>query len=112
MDHRQVIESWPDFDNIRLIFLDVRGHGFTGPTTPDTPTLQHIGQDMLELFEHLGQIPTIMRSISLGASITREVNRHLEVEQLIVCHPAFVPDGDASHFDVFRRLQDILQSQP
>ena len=112
MDHRQVIEIWPDLDNTRLICLDVRGHGFTEPTTPDTLTLQHTGQDMFELFEHLGQIPTIVGGISLGAAITMELTKHLEVEQLIVCRPAFEPDGDTSHFDVFRRLRDILQSQP
>ena len=67
---------------------------------------------MLELFEHLGQTPTIVGGISLGAAITMELTKHLEVEQLIVCRPAFAPDGDTSHFDVFRRLRDILQSQP
>ena len=41
-----------------------------------------------------------------------ELTEHLEVEQLIVCSVAFASDGDTSHFDVFRRLQDILQSQP
>lgn len=41
-----------------------------------------------------------------------ELTKHLEVEQLIVCRPAFAPHGDTSHFDVFRRLRDILRSQP
>ncbi len=112
MDHRQVIEIWPDLDNIRLICLDVRGHGFTGLTTPDTLTLEHAVQDLLALFEHLGQPPTIVGGISLGAAITMELTKHLEIEQLIVCRPAFAPDSDTSHFDIFRRLQDIMQSKP
>ena len=65
MDHRQVIEIWPSLDNIRLICLDVRGHGFTELATPDTLTLQHTVQDLLELFEYLGQTPTVVGGISL-----------------------------------------------
>lgn len=112
MDHRQVIEIWPNLDNIRLICLDVRGHGFTELATPHTLTLQHTVQDLLALFEHLGQTPTVMGGISLGAAITMELTKHLEIEQLIVCRPAFAPDSDTSHFDVFRRLRDIMQSEP
>ena len=112
MDHRQVMEIWPNLDNIRLICLDVRGHGFTELATPDTLTLQHTVQDLLALFEHLGQTPTVMGGISLGAAITMELTKHLEIEQLIVCRPAFAPDSDTSHFDVFRRLRDIMQSEP
>ena len=112
MDHRQVIEIWPDLDNIRLICLDVRGHGFTELATPDTLTLQHTVQDLLALFEHLGQTPTVMGGISLGAAITMELTKYLEIEQLIMCRPAFAPDSDTSHFDVFRRLRDIMQSEP
>ena len=112
MDHRQVIEIWPDLDNIRLICLDVRGHGFTELAAPDTLTLQHTVRDLLALFEHLGQTPTIVGGISLGAAITMELTKHLKIEQLIVCRPAFAPDSDTSHFDVFRRLRDIMQSEP
>ncbi len=112
MDHRQVIEIWPDLDNIRLICLDVRGHGFTELAAPDTLTLQHTVRDLLALFEHLGQTPTIVGGISLGAAITMELTKHLKIEQLIVCRPAFAPDSDTSHFDVFRRLRDIIQSEP
>ena len=112
MDHRQVIEIWPNLDNIRLICLDVRGHGFTELATPHTLTLQHTVQDLLALFEHLGQTPTVMGGISLGAAITMELTKHLEIEQLIMCRPAFAPDSDTSHFDVFRRLRDIMQSEP
>jgi len=112
MDHRQVIEIWPDLDDVRLICLDVRGHGFTELATPDTLTLQHTIQDLRALFEHLGQTPTIAGGISLGAAITMELTKSLEIEQLIVCRPAFAPDGDTSHFDVFRRLRDIMQSEP
>ena len=112
MDHRQVIEIWPNLDNIRLICLDVRGHGFTELATPDTLTLQHTVQDLLALFEHLGQTPTVMGGISLGAAITMELTKYLGIEQLIVCRPAFAPDSDTSHFDVFRRLRDIMQSEP
>ena len=112
MDHRQVIEIWPNLDNIRLICLDVRGHGFTELATPDTLTLQHTVQDLLALFEHLGQTPTVMGGISLGAAITMELTKYLEIEQLILCRPAFAPDSDTSHFDVFRRLRDIMQSEP
>lgn len=112
MDHRQVIEIWPDLDKTRLICLDVRGHGFTELASPDTLTIQHTVRDLLALFEHLGQTPTIVGGISLGAAITMELTKHLEIEQLIVCRPAFAPDGDTSHFDVFRRLRDIMQSEP
>ena len=112
MDHRQVIEIWPDLDNIRLICLDVRGHGFTELASPDTLTLPHTVRDLLALFEHLGQTPTIVGGISLGAAITMELTKHLELEQLIVCRPAFAPDSDTSHFDVFRHLRDIMQSEP
>ncbi len=112
MDHRQVIEIWPDLDKMRLICLDVRGHGFTELASPDTLTIQHTVRDLLALFEHLGQTPTIVGGISLGAAITMELTKHLEIEQLIVCRPAFAPDGDTSHFDVFRRLRDIMQSEP
>ena len=112
MDHRQVIEIWPDLDNIRLICLDVRGHGFTELAAPDTLTLQHTVRDLLALFEHLGQTPTIVGGISLGAAITMELTKHLKIEQLIVCRPAFAPDSDTSHFNVFRRLRDIIQSEP
>lgn len=112
MDHRQVIEIWPDLDKTRLICLDVRGHGFTELASPDTLTIQHTVRDLLALFEHLGQTPTIVGGVSLGAAITMELTKHLEIEQLIVCRPAFAPDGDTSHFDVFRRLRDIMQSEP
>ena len=112
MDHRQVTEIWPSLDDIRLICLDVRGHGFTEVATPDTLTPQHTVQDLLALFEHLGQTPTIVGGISLGAAITMELTKYLEIEQLIVCRPAFAPDSDTSHFDVFRRVRDIMQSQP
>ena len=67
---------------------------------------------MLELFEHLGQMPTIVGGISLGTAITMELTVHLEIDQLIVCRPDFAPVGDTLHFDIFRRFRNILQSQP
>ncbi len=62
---------------------------------------------MLELFEHLGQMPTIVGGISLGTAITMQLTVHLEVEQLIVCCPAFAPVGATLHFDIFHRFRDI-----
>ncbi len=41
-----------------------------------------------------------------------ELTVHLEVEQLIVCRPAFAPVGGTLHFDIFRHFRNILQSQP
>ena len=36
MDHQQVVDTWPNFRNIRLICLDTRGHGLSdlGPKNP------------------------------------------------------------------------------
>ena len=112
MDHRQVLEVWPELQNIRLVCLDTRGHGLSQLGDPTTLSFQRAVQDIRELIAHLGEVPTIIGGISLGAALTIELTRDFEIAHLIIARPAFTTDGDTRHFAVFRALQHILRTEP
>jgi len=112
MDHRQILEVWPELQNTRLVSLDTRGHGLSHLGEPTTLSFQRAVQDIRELITYLGEVPTIIGGISLGAALTMELSRDFEIAHLIVARPAFSADGDTSHFDVFRALQHILRTEP
>lgn len=112
MDHRQILEVWPELQNIRLVSLDTRGHGLSHLGEPTMLSFQRAVLDIRELIAHLGEVPTIIGGISLGAALTMELTRSLEVDHLIISRPAFSVDGDTHHFNVFRTLQYILRTEP
>ena len=112
MDHRQILEVWPELQNTRLVCLDTRGHGLSHLGEPTTLSFQRAVQDVRELIVHLDEVPSIIGGISLGAALTMELSRDFEIAHLIVARPAFSADGDTSHFDVFRALQHILRTEP
>ena len=112
MDHRQILEVWPELQNTRLVSLDTRGHGLSHLGEPTTLSFQRAVQDIRELIAHLGEVPTIIGGISLGAALTMELSRDFEIAHLIIARAAFSADGDTSHFDVFRALQHILRTEP
>ena len=112
MDHRQILEVWPELQNTRLVSLDTRGHGLSHLGEPTTLSFQRAVQDIRELIAHLGEVPTIIGGISLGAALTMELSRDFEIAHLIIARPAFSADGDTNHFDVFRALQHILRTEP
>ena len=112
MDHRQVLEVWPELENIRLVCLDTRGHGLSHLGQSNTLSFQRAVDDVRELITHLGETPFLVGGISLGAAFAMELTRHLEIQHLVISRPAFSVDGDTSHFDVFRILRDIFRTQP
>ena len=112
MDHHQVLEVWPELQNIRLVCLDTRGHGLSHLGEPTSLSFQRAVQDIRELITHLGEVPTIIGGISLGAALTMELTRNVEIAHLIIARPAFAADGDTRHFAVFRALQHILKTEP
>ena len=112
MDHRQVLEVWPELENIRLVCLDTRGHGLSHLGHPNTLSFQRAVSDVRELIAHLGDTPFMVGGISLGAALAVELTRDLDIRRLVIARPAFSVDGDTSHFDVFRVLRDIFRTKP
>ncbi len=112
MDHRQILEVWPELQDIRLVCLDTRGHGLSDLGDPVGMSFQRAVQDIRDLITHLGETPKIVGGTSLGAALTMELSRYISIEHLIISRPAFSADGDTSHFDVFRALRDIFKTEP
>ena len=112
MDHRQVLEIWPALPGVRLVCLDTRGHGLSDLGEPNAVSFQRAVRDAVELTTHLGEAPSIVGGISLGAALALELTKHLHIEHLIMSRPAFSADGDTSNFAVFRALREIFKTQP
>ena len=113
MDHRQVLEIWPALSGVRLVCLDTRGHGLSDLGEPNALSFQRAVRDVVELITHLGEAPSIVGGISLGAALALELTKHLHVEHLIMSRPAFSADGgDTSNFAIFRALREIFKTQP
>ena len=112
MDHRQILEIWPNHSDLRLICLDLRGHGFSETGPIHQLTFQRALQDLRELIEHINLSPTAIGGSSLGAALALELATEMEVEQLIISRPAFPIQGNTDHFDVFRALKPIIENEP
>ena len=84
MDHRQVLEIWPALPGVRLVCLDTRGHGLSDLGEPNAVSFQRAVRDVVELTTHLGEAPSIVGGISLGAALALELTKHLHVEHLIM----------------------------
>ena len=76
MDHRQILETWPDLQDSRLVCLETRAHGFSELGPRQELSFQRAVMDLHELIDHLGEDPQIMggdvarRRFSDGAQST------------------------------------------
>lgn len=112
MDWQQVQEVWPDQPGIRLICLNLRGHGSSETGSLNALSFARAIKDILELMTRIGEMPEIMGGVSLGAALAMELTQHLPCKHLIVSRPAFDVDGDTSNFNVFRALKKIMHNKP
>ncbi|QLG47517.1 alpha/beta fold hydrolase [Natrinema halophilum] len=64
-------------DDYRVVTLDVRGHGNTGPTDPDRYSIELFTDDLEALLSHLEIEQPILCGLSLGSMIVQEfLSRH------------------------------------
>ena len=57
----------------RVVRLDLRGHGESGAPRPDQMSFERLGQDAIELMDHLGLQRTNLAGSSAGAIISQSV---------------------------------------
>ena len=112
MDWQQIHEIWPAQLGIRLICLNLRGHGDSETGSLEDLSFARAVKDILELIVHLGEEPKILGGISLGAALAMELTQYLSFSHLIISRPAFDVEGNTSNFDVFRALQRIMRDKP
>ena len=112
MDWQQIHEVWPAKLGIRLICLNLRGHGNSETGSLGDLSFARAVEDILELIVHLGEKPKIVGGISLGAALAMELTQYLSFNHLIISRPAFDVDGNTSNFNVFRALQQIMRDKP
>ncbi|MBL6825372.1 MAG: alpha/beta hydrolase [Proteobacteria bacterium] len=112
MDHRQILETWPDLQDSRLVCLETRGHGFSELGPSQELSFQRAVMDLHELIDHLGEDPQIMGGTSLGAALVMELSQQIAIPHLVLSRPAFGVDQNTDHFAVFRALQTIIRTQP
>ncbi|WP_246999895.1 alpha/beta fold hydrolase [Halosolutus gelatinilyticus] len=64
-------------DEYRVVTLDVRGHGKTGPTEPDRYSIELFADDLEALLGHLDLEDPVLCGLSLGSMIVQEyLSRH------------------------------------
>ena len=112
MDHQQVVDTWPDFRNIRLICLDTRGHGLSELGRKSSLSLTRAVSDLVELIDHLGESPVAIGGTSLGAALIMQLSTQITTSHLVLSRPAFGINGDTHNFSVFRILQRIVHERP
>tara|TARA_E500000081_G_scaffold88767_1_gene89840 strand:- start:324 stop:1028 length:705 start_codon:yes stop_codon:yes gene_type:complete len=112
MDHRQILETWPDLKDSRLVCLETRGHGFSELGPSQELSFQRAVMDLHELIDHLGEDPQIMGGTSLGAALVMELSQQIAIPHLVLSRPAFGVDQNTDHFAVFRALQTIIRTKP
>ena len=112
MDHRQILETWPDLQDLRLICLETRGHGLSELGPNQELLFQRTVMDLHELIDHLGERPQIMGGTSLGAALVMELSQQIAIPHLVLSRPAFAVDQDTEHFAIFRALQTIIRNRP
>jgi len=67
-DLRQPLEILPERDGLRVIRMDMRGHGGTYPLGPeDGFSFTQMATDVLVLADHLGLEQFVIGGISMGA---------------------------------------------
>ena len=111
MDHQQVIDTWPNFRNIRLICLDTRGHGLSDLGPRSTLSFTRAVNDLLELIDHLDESPIAVGGTSLGAALVMQLSKQIKTSHLVLSRPAFGIDGNTHNFEVFRVLQRVIQER-
>ena len=111
MDHQQVVDTWPNFRNIRLICLDTRGHGLSELGPESTLSFTRSVTDLVEMIDHLGESPVAVGGTSLGAALVMQLSTQIATSHLVLSRPAFGVDGDTNNFEVFRVLQRIVQEK-
>ena len=111
MDHQQVVDTWPNFRNIRLVCLDTRGHGLSELGPESTLSFTRAVTDLLELIDHLDESPVAVGGTSLGAALVMQLSKQIATSHLVLSRPAFGIDGDTHNFEVFRVLERIIQER-
>ena len=112
MDHRQILETWPDLQDSRLVVLETRGHGFSELGPSQELSFQRAVMDLHEFIDHLGEDPQMMGGTSLGAALVMELSQQITIPHLVLSRPAFGVDQNTDHFAVFRALQTIIRTKP
>ena len=111
MDHRQILETWQDLQDSRLVCCETRGHGFSELGPSQELSFQRAVMDLHELIDHLGEDPQIMGGTSLGAALVMELSQQIAIPHLVLSRPAFGVDQNTDHFAVFRALQTIIRTK-
>ena len=93
MDHQQVVDTWPNFRNIRLICLDTRGHGRSERGPESTLTFTRAVTDLVELIDHMVRVLWLLVGRLWGQPGHATQHANCDIH-LVLSRPAFGIDGD------------------
>lgn len=110
-DIEQILEIIPA-SNIRLIAMDLRGHGLSETGKPEYCTIEQSYRDLAGLCLGLNIVPQIIGGISLGAAIALRYASQIENQHLIIARPAIFDQPTPPNFAIFGALLKIITEQP
>ena len=111
-DLRQPLEILPERDGLRVIRMDMRGHGGTYPLGPeDGFSFAQMASDVLALADHLGLEQFVIGGISMGAGISLSVAtlQPQRVRGLILVRPAWVDAPSPPSLEVMAEIGRCIQ---
>jgi pimeloyl-ACP methyl ester carboxylesterase len=111
-DMAQPLEIAPTRDGVRLLRMDMRGHGGTYPLGPeDGFSFAQMASDVLALADHLGLEQFVIGGISMGAGISLSLAtlQPGRVRGLILIRPAWLDGSSPPTLEVMREAGHCIQ---
>jgi pimeloyl-ACP methyl ester carboxylesterase len=111
-DIRQPLEIAPAVEGVRLVRMDMRGHGETHPLGPEAGfTFAQMAADVLALADHLRLGAFVIGGISMGAGIALSVAslQPGRVRGLILIRPAWLDEPAPPSLEVMREAGRYIQ---
>ena len=106
----QVLDVTPQM-GIRLVAMELRGHGRSQSGQPDFCTISQSCLDLKILCHKLEISPDVIGGISLGAAIALRLATLIECEHLVLARPALFDHQAPSNFAIFGAILDITTSK-
>jgi pimeloyl-ACP methyl ester carboxylesterase len=112
-DVNQPLGLYRQVEGVRLIALDVRGHGETRPLgDPSKLTIATLADDLIGLIDHLGLEEAVVGGISLGAAVAVSVALRYPDRALglVLVRPAWIdrprPENVALYTTIARLIRE------
>ena len=82
-------------DRVRVLAIDLRGHGLTTlPAASPTPGWQIFANDLCALIASLGEVPAVIAGHSMGGTTALLAAPHLPATHLVLFDPVISPRAD------------------